>query len=82
MRMSRFDWLARFFRPETPRRRGKREQREKKEPRVWLVLGKRFVAFTKSEARSQAKRALGLPRLPAGTKVIQVCVGSSTDFLV
>ena len=71
MRMSRFDWLARFFRPETPQRRGKREQREKKGPRIWFVMGKRYVAHTKSEARAQAKRALGMNRLPAGTEVIQ-----------
>ena len=72
MRMSRFDWLARFFRPETPRRRGKREQRERAEPRTWVVLGKRFVAMTKSEARAQAKQALGFKgRLPVGTVVAE-----------
>ena len=71
-RMSRFDWLKRVLQPVLPRPKVKREKRELKPLRSWIVLGKRFKAHTKSEARAQAKAALGYKgRLPAGTVVVE-----------
>jgi hypothetical protein len=72
MRMTRFDWLAKFFRPTMPSAKPKRVRREGEpaKKRTWIVLGQRFAAHTKSEARSLAKRALGYKwRLPVGTVV-------------
>lgn len=37
--------------------------------RTWIVLGKRFVAQTKSEAMAQVKRMFG--RLPVGAIIVE-----------
>lgn len=71
--MNRFDWLAGFFRPPLRfRSKRKRDKRKPKQPRCWIILGRRYYAHTKSEARALAKEELGYPvRLPAGTVVIE-----------
>lgn len=74
MRMSRFGWLAKMFRPLPPRpRRGRRGRAGKAGPRTFDFVfpdGSRHQAsaLTKSEARAVLKKTLGLPRLPAGTE--------------
>lgn len=75
MRVSRWEWLNRFFKIDAAARpKLKRAMREGKKPtlRKWLVLGKRFEAATKSEARALAKKEFGFKdRLPVGTRVLE-----------
>lgn len=43
-----------------------------KPPRQYEIRGQVYTAHTKSEARAQAKRKLGLARLPAGEAIREV----------
>jgi len=74
--------LSRFFRPEPPRQRTKRERGEPKKKRTWIVMwpavcgydqgATTFQAHTKSEARGLAKAARGIKgRLPIGVRVTE-----------
>lgn len=71
MKRSRWEWLAQFFRPRS-RVKVKREQRDPKPLRTWLILGKPFTARTRSEARALAKKAMGFKgRLPRGVIIVE-----------
>jgi hypothetical protein len=75
-RMSRSSWFANFFRPTLGRKPSKRGTPGKSPKVGWIVLGcgTRFevMAVTRSEARAEAKRALGIRkgRLPLSGCVI------------
>lgn len=74
MRVSRWEWLSRFFPLHRPARKSRAPKPPQKDPpsRTWIILGHRFHAPTKSEARARAKAALGYKdRLPAGTVVVE-----------
>lgn len=73
MRMSRWEWLARWFQP-AKRTKSVRPKREKPaEVRTWIIGGLPFHAFTRSEARAQAKKKFGYRgrRLPPGTIIVE-----------
>jgi hypothetical protein len=81
MRMTKQEWQSLHFRPEIKARLAPSPKRPKKDPVVWVCTffrtGERgrpsqpdsmkIVAHTKSEARAQLKRLLGLDRLTAAT---------------
>ena len=73
MRMSRWEWLSRVFRPSAPpARRDRRGRPAKAAHKTWefRVPGHgvhAVAAATKGEARAGLKAKLGLGRLPAGT---------------
>lgn len=72
MRMSRFEWLAQFFRPKS-RAQAERPKTARKPLRRWSLNGTVFEAHTKSEARAMAKKAMGFKdRLPVGVVVREV----------
>lgn len=75
MRRSRWEWLSARFPPIFHPRpaKAKRPAREKKDPAVWSIKVPGWEKFkvrarTRSEARGEGKKLLGLEtRLPVGT---------------
>jgi hypothetical protein len=77
VRVNRWEWLGRFFRPtfRTHPAKVRRDPADRKRPADWMVVLPEgnwcFVtAMTKSEARAAAKKEFGISgRLPVGSVV-------------
>ncbi len=75
-RQSRSSWLGQFFRLHTPRKRSQRPKRVPAPLRTFWVDdgGERYrvQAYTKGEARAQAKKRLNCASLPREVEITEV----------
>ncbi len=69
MNMTRMQWLSQFFRPSFKPLKKKEPKPKPADPPRWLVMGRYYSAWSKSEARAMYKKATG-ERLPSGTNIL------------